>query len=203
MKHFNKEFKGTRLDDLRTSTVLGKTDKIKDLFANGNVDLLWLTENVQHGHSPRNKDKKCLLPDDESNGQPHLEARWIYFLTETNLNVLTNTNHQKIRTAISAVLSDPSYDRIEFDCIECDPQNVFAADEFDDGSGKKYMRIVLGTPPMIKVPLTEPNLEIDPQPGYSNPPPTLVPADGNGDAAKGQQSNTTEGQDPKPKPDQN
>jgi len=199
---FQKEFKGNRLDDLRNDVIDGNTTRIKDVFANGNVDLLWLTNNVKHRHSQRlSGDKKCLLPDDNSAGQPHLEARWIYFLTASNNDVLTPTNHQKIRWLISTVLNDSSYGYIDFDCINCDPQTMFYADEFDNNGPNpvKYLRIVLGTPPMDKLPNT--NLSLDPQDGYVGPAPTLVAADGNGGAAQGQNSNATQTPDPKPTQD--
>ena len=199
IKHFQKEFKGNRLDDLRNDPIDGTTTLIKDVFANSAVDLLWLTNNVKHRHSQRQNpaDMKCLLPDDNSAGQAHLEARWIYFLTASNNNVLTPTNHQKIRHCISTVLNDNSYGSIDFDCIECDPQTVFFADEFDN-NGAKYLRIVLGTPPMDKSP-NDANLSLDPQGGYTGTAPILVPAGGNGGAAQGQNSNAKQNLDPKPK----
>ena len=185
IKHFQKEFKGNRLAQLRTDNILGTTTPIKDAFANGAVDLLWLTNNVKHQHSPRpNNDHLCLLPDDGSVGQNHLEKRWLYFLTSTNARVLTASNHQIIRMAISSVLNDPSYDHIDFDCIDCPTQTVFCADEYDNSGANpaKYLRIVLGTPPMDKL-ADDPNLSLDQQGGYSAAPPTLAP-DGN-DGSRG------------------
>lgn len=176
IKHFQKEFKANRLSDLRSDNILGTTIPIKDAFADNSMDLLALTNTVKHNHSPRG-DHKCLLPDDNSGGQPHLEARWIYFLSN-NANVLTPANHQIIRQLISMVLNDTSYDHIDFDCIDCPTQTVFYADEYDNtGQPVKYLRIVLGTPPLNKF-TGDPNLELDPQGGYSF---NFVPADGNGD----------------------
>ena len=188
IKHFQTEFRGNCLDDLRNDPIMGTATPIKDAFASANVDLLWLTNNIKHKHSPR-KDNLCLLPDDMSVGQAHLELRWIYFLTYTNTNVLTPANHQIIRHAISSVLNDTSsdpYGFIDFDCIECPVQTVFPpADEYDNSGANpvKYMRIVLGTPPMDK--LTGTNLSLDPQGGYTGGAPILAPADGDGDGNNG------------------
>jgi hypothetical protein len=166
------------LKDLRTDNIYGTNIPIKSVFANLSMDLLGLTNIVKHGHSPRG-DRKCLLPDDNSGGQPHLENRWLYFLGN-NVNVLTPQNHQIIRQLISMVLNDTSYDHIDFDCIDWTPQTVFYADEFDS-SGAKYLRIVLSTPPLNKF-LGDPNLELDPQGGYSfNFVPVARKGDGDGD----------------------
>jgi hypothetical protein len=178
--HFQTEFNGQRLNDLRNDYIMGTTTLIRDAFANGNVDLLWLTNNIKHAHSPR-ADHKCLLPDDGSAGQAHLEARWIYFLTSAKINVLGSANHQIIRKAISTVLKDTSYGYIDFDCIDCPTQTVFPpADEFDNSGANpvKYLRIVLGTPAMDK--LSGTNLSLDQQGGYTSAPPILVVGDGNG-----------------------
>ncbi|SHG64372.1 hypothetical protein [Bradyrhizobium erythrophlei] len=182
IKHFQKEFSPPRLADLRNDNILGTATAIKTAFADPNNDLLALTLNVKHKHSPRG-DNKCLLPDDSSGGQPHLEARWIYFLSN-NSNVLTPNNHQIIRGLISTVLNDTSYGYIDFDCIEGPTQTVLPSDEFDNSGANpvKYLRIVLVTPPMSK--LSGTNLELDPQGGYTF---NLVPIDGNdGAAAQGQ-----------------
>lgn len=161
---FTQEFSHPRLDDYRSDNIMGTTIPIAQAFADPSIDLLWLTRNVRHRHSPRG-DNRCLLPDDTT-GHPHLEARWLYFLSN-NPNVLTATNHQKIRKAISGALNDRSYDSIQFDCIDCSPQTVFVSDEFDS-SGLKYLRIVLGTPPMSKSPsAADPGLDLDPQGGYT------------------------------------
>src|SRR5450432_3802139 len=80
INHFRKAFSPPRLDQLRTDNILGTTTPIKAAFADASNDLLALSLNVKHNHSPRG-DHKCLLPDDNSGGQPHLEARWIYFLS--------------------------------------------------------------------------------------------------------------------------
>jgi hypothetical protein len=183
IQHFQTEFKGNRLNDLRNDPIMGTTTLIKDAFANGSVDLLWLTNNIKHNHSQRPPgDKRCLLPDDSSGGQPHLEARWLYFLTSTNANVLSASNHQIIRRLISSVLADTSYGYIDFDCIDAPTQTVFYADEYDTHGAHavKYLRIVLGTPPMDKL-SSDPNLSLDPQDGYTSAPPTLKSAAGNGD----------------------
>jgi hypothetical protein len=194
IKHFQHEFKPPRLDDLRNDNIMGTGTRIKDAFANSTNDLLWLTNNIKHNHSPRAGDHKCLLPDDSSGGQPHLEARWIYFLSN-NANVLTPANHQVIRGLISKVLNDPSYGYIDFDCVEGPTQTVLSADEFKNSGGNpvKYLRIVLVTPPMNKF-SGDSNLELDPQGGYTF---TLAPVDGDGGPAQGQNSNAT----PKPTQD--
>jgi hypothetical protein len=190
IKHFQKEFRPPRLDDLRNDPIMGTATRIKDAFADSTNDLLWLTNNIKHPHSTRASDHKCLLPDDSSGGQPHLEARWIYFLSN-NANVLTPTNHQTIRGLISKVLNDTSYGYIDFDCIEGPTQTVLPADEFDNSGANpvKYLRIVLVTPAMNKF-SGDPGLELDPQGGYTF---NLVPNDGNGgDTAKGQNSKPTQ-----------
>jgi hypothetical protein len=194
IKHFQKAFRPPRLNQLRSDNIRGTATLIKDAFADNTMDLLGLTNIIKHNHSPRG-DHRSLLPDDSSSGQPHLEARWIYFLSN-NANVLTPTHHQVIRGLISMVLNDPSYDHIDFDCIECSTQTVFYADEFDN-SGAKYLRIVLGTPPMTKL-SGDPNLELDPQPGYTF---NLVPTDGNGGTAQGRNSNATQTPNPDPTQD--
>jgi len=183
IKHFQKEFKPPRLDQLRTDNILATGTPITDAFADKTNDLLWLTNNIKHGHSPR-ADKKCLLPDDNSGGQPHLEARWVYFLGN-HANVLTPANHQIIRELISMVLNDTSYGYIDFDCIECSPQSVFYADEYDNTGAHsvKYLRIVLATPPMNKF-SGDPQLGLDPQDGYNF---NVAPGNGDGGAGPTQQ----------------
>lgn len=180
IRHFNTEFKDARLRQLRRDTIDGSATRIVDAFDDATTDLSVLTQIVKHGHSGRG-DKKCLLPDDNSNGQPHLESRWIHFLN----SILTARNHQKIRKAIVDVLKDPSFDYIEFDCIEIPAsQEVFISVEFDKPESpnpKKYLRIVLGTPPMSKY-AGNPNLELDPQSGYTF---TLAPPEDNGDTGQG------------------
>jgi hypothetical protein len=193
IKHFQKEFSGNRLKNLREDDILGSGTKIKDAFNDPNVDLSVLTYIIKHGHSGRPVgDKRCLLPDDNSSGQPHLEARWIHFLN----SILSPDNHKKIREAIVKVLLDNSYDYIDFDCIESNAQDVFVSDEFDKpetSNPKKYLRIVLTTAAMSKYP-GDPNLELDPQGGYTF---TLAPPQGNGGPAQGQDSYGTNS-DPKP-----
>ena len=176
INHFCKEFSGNRLKNLREDNILGSGTKIKDAFADPYVDLSVLTYIIKHGHSGRPVgDKRCLLPDDNSSGQPHLEARWILFLN----SILIPDNHKKIREAIVKVLDDTSYDHIDFDCVESTCQDVLVSDEFDKpetGNPKKYLRIVLLTAAMSKYP-GDPNLELDPQGGYTF---TLAPPQGNG-----------------------
>jgi hypothetical protein len=163
IKQLNQEF-NKFLTHYRNDNILGTTTPIAAAFANPNVDLLWLTLNIKHAHSPRN-DKLCLLPDDAT-GHPHLEKRWIYFLSN-HANVLTQNNHKAIRAAISNVLNDSSYGGIQFDSIDYAPQTVFLSDEFDTTgiAVVKYLRLVLGTPPMTKA-TADPNLSLDPQDGY-------------------------------------
>jgi hypothetical protein len=165
-RHFEKAFKANRLDDLRTQPIDGTTIPIKSVFNDPSMTLLDLTNIVKHPHSGHPQ-KKCLLPDSYPPGHGHLEKRWLYFLGN-HPNVLTSSNHVKIREAIFKVLDDTSYDHIEFDCIECPTQDVFSADEYDNSGGnpRKYLRIVLGTRPMSKF-TGDPNLELDPQGGYS------------------------------------
>jgi hypothetical protein len=182
IKHFQNEFSGGRLKNLREDNILGTGTKIKNAFADSNVNLAELTYTVKHGHSGRG-DKRCLLPDDNSSGQPHLEARWMLFLN----SILYPDNHKKIREAISKVLDDTSYDHIDFDCIESTDQTVFVADEFDkpeSSNPKKYLRIVLATAAMSKFP-GDPNLELDQQGGYTF---TLAPPPEYGGPAQGQNS---------------
>jgi hypothetical protein len=192
INHFQKEFSGGRLKNLREDDILGTGTKIRDAFADPNVDLSVLTYIIRHAHSGRSQDKKCLLPDDNSSGQPHLEARWILFLN----SILSADHHKEIREAIVKVLLDNSYDHIDFDCVESTAQAVFVSDEFDKpetANPKKYLRIVLATAAMSKYP-GDPNLELDPQGGYTF---TLAPPQGNGGPAQGQDSYGTIS-DPKP-----
>ena len=181
IKHFQNEFKGSRLKNLREDDILGTGTKIRDAFADPNVDLSVLTYIIKHGHSGRPApDKRCLLPDDNSSGQPHLEARWILFLN----SILSADHHKEIREAIVKVLDDTSYDHIDFDCVESTAQEVFVSDEFDKpetANPKKYLRIVLATAAMSKYP-GDPNLELDPQGGYTF---TLAPPKGKGGPAQG------------------
>ena len=191
IKHFQKEFSGGRLKNLREDNIDASGNKIRDVFAATYLDLSDLTNIIKHAHSGRG-DKKCLLPDDNSGGQPHLEARWILFLN----SILKKEHHKTIREAIVKVLDHASYDHIDFDCIESTAQDVFVSDEFDKpetANPKKYLRIVLATAAMSKYP-GDTNLELDPQGGYTF---TLAPPQGNGGPAQGQDSYGTNS-DPKP-----
>jgi hypothetical protein len=176
IKHFQGEFSGGKLKNLREDKILGSGTKIVDAFDNSHVDLAVLTDLIRHGHSGRpDGDKRCLLPDDSSGGQPHLEARWMLFLN----TILSAENHQKIREAIVKVLKNRSYDHIDFDCIESTAQDVFISDEFDKpetANPKKYLRIVLATAAMSKY-TGDPDLELDPQGGYTF---TLAPPPADG-----------------------
>src|SRR5215204_4048759 len=146
--HFNKEFRGNKLDDLRTKNIDLTTTPIKSVFEDAaGLNLLELTTIVKHSHS-HHPQKKCLLPDSFA-GHNHLEKRWLYFLGN-HLNVLQPANHIKIRRAIYKVLDDNTYDHIEFDCIETLTQDVLWADEYDNSGAHpdKYLRLVLATPRM-------------------------------------------------------
>jgi hypothetical protein len=174
IKHFCKEFSGGRLKNLREDNILASGTNIRVAFADPGNDLSVLTNIIKHSHSPRG-DNKCLLPDDNSGGQPHLEVRWILFLN----SILSPDNHKKIKDGILKVLFDNSYDHIDFDCVESTCQDVLVSDEFDKpetANPKKYLRIVLLTAAMSKYP-GDPNLELDPQGGYTF---TLAPPLGNG-----------------------
>src|SRR6267142_3521980 len=104
INHFCKEFSGGRLKNLREDNILASGTNIRVAFADPGNDLSVLTNNIKHSHSPRG-DNKCLLPDDNSGGQPHLEVRWILFLN----SILSPDNHKKIKDGILKVLFDNSY----------------------------------------------------------------------------------------------
>jgi hypothetical protein len=171
IKHFQQEFSGGKLNQLRRDNIDGSGTRIRDAFANPHLNLADLTDGVKHGHS-RRADKRCLLPDDTT-GHAHLVIRWMLFLN----SVLKPDHHKTIREEILKVLDDTSYDYIDFDCIEATDQAVFVSDEFDKpeaANPKKYRRIVLATAAMSKY-TGDPNLELDPQGGYTF---TAAPPDG-------------------------
>jgi hypothetical protein len=164
IKQLNQEF-GKHLHHYRNDNNDGTATPIRQLFAGRNENLGTLTDKIKQPHSPRG-DRRSLLPDDPS-GHTHIEARWKYFLAvdpkdPNNPNRLTQPNHDLIRTEISKVLGDPSYDHIEFDSIEFTPQTVFVEDGWDDKGTTKCRRIILGTPPMANRIANDPNLSLDP-----------------------------------------
>ena len=150
IKQLNQEF-GKHIDHYRQDKNNGTQTPISQLFADATQNLYTLTYNIKLKHSPRG-DHRPLLPDDTT-GHAHIDARWLYFLAvdpqdPNNPNRLTQANHDQIRTEISNVLGDTSYDHIEFDCIEFAQQTVFAEDGWDDKGKTKCRRIILATPPM-------------------------------------------------------
>jgi hypothetical protein len=60
IKHFQKEFAGNRLKDLRTDNIDSTTIPIKTVFANSSMDLLGLTNIVKHAHSGRGIKNVCF-----------------------------------------------------------------------------------------------------------------------------------------------
>ena len=124
-------------------------------------DLLWLTQNIKHLHSNR-ANHECFLPEDETRS-PRAVARWLYFLTSANPNVLTAANHVAIRNLIYRGLTDRDannnliYERIEFDAVDAKQdaggnvgQRVIWSDEVDDHA-RTYMKIILVTDPINPV----------------------------------------------------
>jgi hypothetical protein len=158
VNHLNRAFSSPRIEQLRsdppkvapTGSALPAGSLIMDYFNDNTIDLLWLSQQLKHDHSRRG-DNKCFLPEDMGRSTK-TEQRWVYFLTKTNPNVLTQANHDLIRKAIFRALSH-DFTHIEFDCVDVSQeggaaaQTVLSANERDD-HGRKYMKIVLVTPPL-------------------------------------------------------
>jgi hypothetical protein len=182
IRHLNKTFSLQRLHHIRSdppsNDPAGNGQTIAAYFAPGGQDLFWLSQNIRHNVSQR-PDNRLFLPEDFGVRSPNAEARWKYFLTVGNANVLTHVNHTAIITLIFQGLTTlvptaggglkPLYNRIEFDCIDDNQiagnlgQHVVAADETDD-HGTHYLKIVLVTPPMDAL-IGVAGLQLDPQPG--------------------------------------
>ncbi|SRR6266481_2873360 len=159
INHLNRAFSSPRIEQLRsdlpktipTGSSSPANSLIMDYFNDNTIDLLWLSRNITHDHSKRS-DNLCFLPEDMGRSK-NTEQRWIYFLTKTNPGVLTQPNHDLIRKAIYRALSH-DFTHIEFDCVDVSQeggasagQTVLSANEHDD-HGRKYMKIVLVTPPL-------------------------------------------------------
>jgi len=162
--HFNFEFRGSRLSDIRTQHPQAGSDPKNQLiqeYFNTNKDLGWLTDNIKHAHS-KHGDKKCFLPaKHKEQASPAAIARWTWFIDKKNIsgfNALVDKNHVEICDAIYKGLTQPSstgdpYDRIEFDAIDGSSVNgspdqfVLQAEERDP-NGVPYYKIILVTPPM-------------------------------------------------------
>jgi hypothetical protein len=167
IRHLNKTFSLQRFHHIRNEPPLndpaGNGQAIAAYFAPGaGYDLLQLSLAIKHRVSQR-PGNELFLPEDFGVRSPHAEARWKYFLTVGNANVLTQVNHTAIISLIYRGLTTvvPTggggvrllYNRIEFDCIDAAltagnlGQQVLGADETDD-HGTYYLKIVLVTPPM-------------------------------------------------------
>lgn len=183
IRHLNKTFSLQRFHHIRNDSPsndpAGNGQTIAAYFAPGaGHDLLWLSLNIKHKLSQR-PDNRLFLPEDFGVRSPNAEARWKYFLTAANANVLTAVNHAAIISLIfqglTAVVPIGGggfrllYNRIEFDCIDAAQtggdlgQQVLGADEIDD-SGTYYLKIVLVTPPMDPLAGVA-GLGLDQQPG--------------------------------------
>ncbi|MCA6103814.1 hypothetical protein ACVIHI_001637 [Bradyrhizobium sp. USDA 4524] len=162
IQHFNHEFCGSRLNDIRTQhpMVDPKNQLIQEYFKT-DKDLLWLTNNIKHGHA-RRPDNKCFLPvKNKDKAAPNAISRWTWFIDKANisgLDALTAANHVAVCDAIYTGLTGASstggrYDRIEFDAIDgtsvkgAADQFVLQAEETDP-DGAKYYKVILVTPPI-------------------------------------------------------
>jgi len=180
VRYLNKTFSLQRLHHIRndppSNDPAGNGQVIAAYFAPaaGN-DLLWLSLHIKHRLSQR-PDNRLFLPEDFGVRSPNAEARWKYFLTVANANVLTPGNHAAIVSLIFQGLTTVGpgggafkYNRIEFDCVDAAQidggldQQVLGADEVDD-NGTYYLKIVLVTAPMDTLAGVA-GLSLDPQPG--------------------------------------
>jgi hypothetical protein len=162
IEHFNHEFRGSRLNDIRTQRPITdpRNQNIQEYF-NTDRDLKWLSDNIKHAHA-RRADQLCFLPvKNKDSASPAAIARWRWFIDKTNIsgfNALIANNHVAICGAIYTGLTGACstgglYDRIEFDAIDgtsvkgAADQFVMQAEETDP-DGAKYYKIILVTPPM-------------------------------------------------------
>jgi hypothetical protein len=174
IEHFNTEFRGTRLDDIRNDppTSIPVGPPIQEYF-NTNPDLMWLTNNMTHAHASTSPGNRCFLPPKHSDaGSPQAINRWIWFIgNPAAAGGLAAARQVDICNAIYYGLTQNSslgtlFDRIEFDAVDSAPggtQSVLAAEEWDR-NGVRYYKIVLVTPP---IPQTAGGgrPKLDPQPG--------------------------------------
>jgi hypothetical protein len=158
IEHFNMEFRGNRLRDIRTAhpTTDPRNQFIQEYFRT-DKDLWWLTDNIKHAHStsPQNK---CFLPARHKElASPNAVARWSWFIQNpATAGALTQANHTLVCDAIYYGLTQNSslgspFDRIEFDAVDGTSagglQTVLQAEEWDR-NGLRYYKIVLVTPPI-------------------------------------------------------
>lgn len=100
-------------------------------------------------HAPPLPNGRSLTPPHDAAHHANLLKRWQYYL----FNELFTVNHDAIRAAIYTALTDRSYSKIVFDCIEGSSQMVLCSTEYDsnnandddDDPASKYMKIVLVT----------------------------------------------------------
>jgi hypothetical protein len=157
IEHFNMEFRGSRLRDLRNDHPITdpRGQKIQEYFkTDQNLD--WLTDNIQHGHANTSPLNKCFLPVKHSDkGSPSAIARWKWFIGNPNAaGGLTTATQVDLCNAIYDGLTKNSslgslFDRIEFDAVDSGgaAQSVLPAEEWDR-NGVRYYKIVLVTPPI-------------------------------------------------------
>jgi hypothetical protein len=174
IEHFNTEFRGSRLDDLRNDppTSIPAGPPIQQYFLT-NQDLNWLTNNMTHAHANTSPGNRCFVPPKHSDaGSPHAIARWMWFIgNPAAAGGLTAARQVDICNAIYYGLNNASslgtpFDRIEFDAVDSAPgggQSVLAAEEWDR-NGVRYYKIVLVTPPIPRT-AAGGRQALDPQPG--------------------------------------
>jgi hypothetical protein len=159
ISHFNRAFSEPRITQLRTQPSApdhsGTGQPVRWYFNPAAVwpgkpavvDLLWLTNNMKQAYS-RRPNNEVFLPEDAARS-PRAEIRWKHFLSTANPGSLTLANHQTIIQQIYAGLIG-AYSYIEFDCVDgtaAGLQTVLYADE-DDDHRRRYLKIVLVTPPI-------------------------------------------------------
>ena len=159
IEHFNMEFRGSRLNDIRTQHPQAGSDPKNQLiqeYFNTDQNLDWLTDNIKHAHANTSPSNKCFLPVKHKDaGSPNAIARWRWFIgNPAAAGGLTTATQVALCNAIyygltqNSTLGSP-FDRIEFDAV--DPggaaQSVLAAEEWDR-NGARYYKIVLVTPPI-------------------------------------------------------
>ena len=165
IEHFNHEFRGSRLNDIRTQHPQAGSDPRNQLiqeYFKTDKDLKWLSDTIKHAHSTHAQ-KKCFLPPKHKDkASPNAIARWTWFIDKANisgLDALTAPNHVDLCNAIytgltGACSSGGLYDRIEFDAVDGTSVKGGGPDQFvlqaeePDPNGAKYYKIVLVTPPI-------------------------------------------------------
>jgi hypothetical protein len=173
IEHFNTEFRGTRLDDIRNdpSASAPGGQPIQEYFRT-NQDLNWLTNNITHAHASTSPGNRCFLPPRHSDaGSPNAISRWRWFIgNPAAVGGLTAARQVDICNAIYYGLTQNSslgtpFDRIEFDAVDSagGAQSVLAAEEWGR-DGVRCYKIILVTPPIPQA-AGGGRQNLDPQPG--------------------------------------